>query len=123
MSQMELPTTLEAEARRDAGMASATRHSGQTWQEYALEYVRVYLLDHEYLFCDDVWEHGLVRPDSPRAFGQVMKSAIRNGYMLKTHMARPSVQSNQSLRSIYKSLIRDTEQAPYPVFERTEAPS
>lgn len=123
MSQMELPTTDQAEERRDAGMATANQHAGQTWIEYATDYVEAYLIDHDYLFCDDVWEHGLVKPDSSRAFGQVMKNALRYGWMSKTSMARPSVQSNMSLRSIYRSSLRGQPAKPYPVFVRTEAPA
>jgi hypothetical protein len=113
----DLPTAEEAEQRRDAGMAAAAATTGPTWIDYATEYVRCYLLDHHYLFCDDVWLHGLARPESPRAFGQVMKNAIRNGWMTKTSEARASVNSNLSLRSVYRSNIYDTERAAYPRWE------
>lgn len=114
MSLFDLPSETEAEAARDAGLAAATAHAGQPWVDYATEYVRLYLIDHAYLFCDDVWEHGLIRPESPRAFGQVMKNALRNGWMTKTSEARPSVNSNMSLRSVYRSNIYDS--APLCVY-------
>jgi hypothetical protein len=112
----DLPTTTEAEARRDAGIAAAVYAAGD-WVAYATDYVHAYLTDHHYLFVDDVWAHGLARPTSPRAFGQVMKTALRNGWMTKTSEARPSVNSNLSLRAVYRSAIYDTGPTMYPTWE------
>ena len=96
MTLFDPPTPQEAAARRDDGMARAVAHSGPEWLAYAYDFVQVYLERNEFLFCDDVWAAGLIEPESPRAFGQVMKHALRSGWMEKTDRARPSVRSNQS---------------------------
>jgi len=112
----DLPTAADAADRRDTGIAAAVYAAGD-WVAYATEYVHAYLIDHHYLFVDDVWTHGLARPTSPRAFGQVMKTALRNGWMTKTSEARPSVNSNLSLRSVYRSTIYNTAPCVYPTWE------
>jgi hypothetical protein len=108
MSLFDLPAETKAALAQEAGRAAAVAHAGQSWVDYATVYVHLYLIDNAYLFCDDVWAHGLARPESPRAFGQAVKNAIRNGWMTKTTEARPSVNSNMSLRSVYRSTIYDS---------------
>ena len=103
-----------AETRQTEGITSAVQHSGPTWIAYATQYVRVYLTHHDELFCDDVWAHGLQRPKSPRAFGQVMKTAIREGWMVPTSRARRSHQSNNALRAVYATNIRGHNCGDYP---------
>jgi hypothetical protein len=105
-----------ADARQEAGLASAVQHSGPTWQEYAIEYIRVYLTHHQQLFCDDVWTSGLAAPASPRAFGQVMKTALHHRWMVPSGSARRSTQSNNALRQVYTSRIYDDGRStiPYP---------
>jgi hypothetical protein len=95
----------QVEARRDAGISAAVTHSGSDWVEYATQYLCIYLATHEELFCDDVWAHGLASPESPRAFGQVMKNALRFGWMHAGPNMRRSVSSNLSLRPVYVSDI------------------
>jgi len=106
----------QANTRQHAGINQAVQHSGPTWLEYATEYVQCYLTEHPELFCDDVWTHGLTRPVSARAFGQVMKTAIREGWMVATGQVRPSAQSNNSLRNVYRSLICTGTPTQYPTF-------
>jgi hypothetical protein len=96
---------IAADERQQTGIAAAVRHSGPTWQEYAIEYIRVYLTHHRELFCDDVWRSGLVAPASPRAFGQVMKHALHHHWMGPSEKARRSTQSNNALRQVYTSRI------------------
>jgi hypothetical protein len=104
-----------ADSRASTGIASAVAHSGPTWQSYAMSYIRIYLTHHRELFCDDVWSSGLTVPASPRAFGQVMKGAIRAGWMTASGRGRRSAQSNNSVRSIYTSNLYDpTSTVPYP---------
>jgi hypothetical protein len=109
---------MAAQQRQETGIQQAVTHSGPTWVEYATEYVRVYLTEHDELFCDDVWAHGLVVPASPRAFGQVMKTAIREGWMVPTDRARKSVRSNNSPRTVYRStLMQPIGRPSYPTYE------
>jgi hypothetical protein len=101
------PDAATAAAAREDGMTRAVRHAGWTWVEYATEFIRVFLIHHRELFVDDVWAAGLATPDSPRAFGQPMKSALAAGWMHRTEFARPSVRSNLAVRPVYASRIHD----------------
>lgn len=118
MSLFDLPSPDEAARRRDKGIADAVRHTGQPWVEYATQFIYCYLIFHDTLFCDDVWAAGLAAPESPRAFGQVMKNALQAGWMSKSGQARPSVNSNHSIRPTYRSEIYDptTPIDDYPVW-------
>jgi hypothetical protein len=100
-----MTTQTEAAERQADGINRAVQHAGQTWVDYATSFVWQYLTDHAELFCDDVWAAGLVRPESPRAFGQVMKRALRDGWMVATDRSRRSVNSNLSIRTVYRSTI------------------
>lgn len=97
-----------AEARKEAGMTAAAEHSGEDWQTYAREFLRRYCATHCEVFCDDVWAAGLERPESPRAFGAVMHHAIREGWIVATDQARPSHQSNNQRRTVYRSRLHRT---------------
>ena len=99
------PTLFDAAAARDAGIDRAVATSGPEWLEYAIEFVHQFCRDRVEVFCDDIWDAGLARPESPRAFGQVMKHAIRSGWIVKTDRARPSRSSNLALRQVYTSTI------------------
>ena len=94
-----------AAAQRDDGIDRAVQHTGRWWIVYAHDFLYVYLTDHREMFCDDVWAAGLIVPESPRAFGQVVKNALAAGWMEPTGNARKSANSNLSLRMVYRSLI------------------
>lgn len=103
-----MPSKDTAQARQEDGIARAVDHSGEIWRTYATEFMRDFCRRNREVFCDDIWADGLERPPSPRAFGQIMKDAIRYGWIVKTDRFRPSVQSNNSARQIYESkLYRD----------------
>jgi len=105
----------DAQRRQEEGIHRAVNHAGITWVDYATRYMEVYLLRHRELFCDDVWDSGLEVPESPRAFGQVMKNALREGWMEPSSTPRRSAQSNNSFRTVYRSLIYvGMTKAPYP---------
>ena len=97
--------TEEATLRRDDGIDRAVQHTGWPWVVYANGFLHKYLSDHREMFCDDVWAAGLIRPESPRAFGQVVKNALAAGWMEPTGNVRKSANSNMSLRMVYRSLI------------------
>lgn len=101
----KLPSKTEAENKREDGIEQSSDHSGIDWLEEAKAFMWRYCKSNEFVFCDDVWEAGLERPESPRAFGAVMRHAIRSKWITKTDRARPSVQSNLSMRMVYKSRL------------------
>ena len=102
------------EAKKQAIEQSADA-SGEAWQDYAREFVKCYCENHSEVFCDDIWQAGLVKPVSPRAFGAVMQYAIREGWIVPMTrdyytLARPSVRSNMQLKAVYRStLYRPTQ--------------
>lgn len=98
-------TMTDASAKRDDGIDRAVQHAGQPWILYANDFLCTYLTNHREMFCDDVWAAGLIVPESPRAFGQVVKNAMAAGWMEPTGNARKSANSNLSLRMVYRSLI------------------
>ena len=100
--------TEKATLRQDDGIWRAVQHAGEPWVDYATRYVYCYLAEHRELFCDEVWAAGLVRPESPRAFGQIVKNALAAGWMEPTGNVRKSANSNMSLRMVYRSLIYTT---------------
>ena len=101
----DMPTQAEALKGQEEGLRQSTNRSGKEWIEYAKAFLRVYLLEHEKLFCDDVWESGLERPASPRAFGAVMKHAKKCGWMEEAGESRKSRQAHMAIRVVYRSLI------------------
>lgn len=105
----DIPSADDAANKREIGITKSSEHSGEDWLEYAKDFMIGYCTENEYIFCDDIWKAGLEKPESPRAFGAVMRHALRNNWIIKTDQARPSVQSNLSLRMVYKSLIYLTD--------------
>ena len=104
-----------ANARQADGLSRAVEHSGAEWQDYATAFVRVYLLHHRELFVDDVWLAGLERPASPRAFGQVMKHALRHEWIAHSGSWRRSASSNNTMKPVYRSRIyAPSSTATYP---------
>ena len=101
----DMPTQAEALKGQQDGLQRSTSRSGEDWLNYAKEFLRVYLLDHEKLFCDDVWDSGLERPASPRAFGAAMKHAKKCGWMEEAGESRKSKQAHMAIRVVYRSLI------------------
>ena len=100
-----MPTPAEALKGQQEGLRQSTGRSGEEWLAYAKGFVRSYLLKNEKLFCDDVWEAGLERPASPRAFGAVMKHAKASRWMEEAGESRKSKQAHMAIRVVYRSLI------------------
>jgi hypothetical protein len=107
-----LPSVMEAMIKADDGLAAATEHSGPEWLTKAKDFLHDYCANNSSIFCDEVWDAGLPRPESPRAFGSVIKHAIKHGWMESTGEARPSRQSNMGLRMVYRSLLIAHAQSP-----------
>jgi len=101
----DMPTPAEALKGQQEGLRQSTGRSGEEWVEYAKGFVHSYLLKHGKLFCDDVWDAGLERPASPRAFGAVMKHAKKCGWMEEAGESRKSKQAHMAIRVVYRSLI------------------
>ena len=104
-----------AEAR-ETGMAKSAETSGEEWALYARRFVKEFLETHDSLHVDDLWAAGLEEPVSARGLGQVVKDAIRSGWMVRWPaydsqmnevgvVARPSVSSNLSLKPVWKSKL------------------
>jgi len=100
-----------AQARRDTGIAHASRGAGETWRAYAIAFLEDYLKTHTTLFVDDLWRAGLNEPASPRALGAVVQHASRSGWCVQVKTpegfvaARPSVRSNMQLKPVWKSRL------------------
>lgn len=100
----------EAEAAAERGIRRSAEHSGDEWAGRALEFLRTYLLEHEEMFVDDLWDAGLEEPESLRALGAVIKKAADEGWMQRIragedYRARPSKRSNMQLKPVWRSLI------------------
>jgi len=104
-----IASTHEAQRKQEIGLGRAVTKSGPEWVKYAIEFLHQYAREHLEVFCDDIWLAGLERPESPRAFGQVMKHAIREGWIVKHGEGRPSRQGNLSVRPVYRSTLWKSE--------------
>ena len=106
----DLFTMAMARTKRDDGIQQSSKHSGDTWKDEAISFVRDYLSKNPTLFVDSLWKAGLRRPSSPRALGAVMQHARREGWMEEQEsngciLARPSATSNMQLKRVWKSRI------------------
>lgn len=104
-----------AAQRRDQGIEQSSENSGEEWKLYAIEYVKQFLMSHQTLFVDDLWEDGLKQPSSPRALGAVMQFAVKEGWMVEQKhdgciLAKPSKASNMQLKRVWKSTLTQTIQ-------------
>lgn len=109
-SRPAIATQHEADTAKERGMYRSAEASGETWQEYALEVLRDYLERHEFMHVDQLWDHGLQRPESPRALGWVMRTAVEKKWMQLQMvegdiLARPSRNSNNQLKPVWRSNI------------------
>ncbi len=100
----------KAEERKEAGMTASRASSGEAWQEYARAFLFRYCETHSEVFCDDIWNAGLKKPVSPRAFGSVMKYAIQKGWIEPKKwqgrfLCLPSVRSNNQMKAVYASKL------------------
>lgn len=100
-----------ARARRDDGMQQAIDHAEAVkagWRKDALELFRRYALTHELFLTEDVREANPgfhVPPEcDERAWGQVARDAIKNGYVERAGFA-PAKSSNCSPKVMWRSLL------------------
>ena len=97
--------------RRDNGIQMSSEASGEEWSEYAIEFVRNYLIRNSTLHVDALWQAGLSVPVSQRALGGVMQHVIRSGWVTKIvttegyTAAMPSMSSNQQLKPVWRSML------------------
>ncbi len=104
-----IPTEDEASAKREVGMARAEASSGEEWAGDAHEFIVAHLQVHDELFADNLWDHGLEMPISPRALGPRFRVIANLGLMESTGRYRNSVSSNNSARPVWRSLIFEGE--------------
>lgn len=105
--QPDLLSYAEAEAARDAGMTTAETSAGETWQTYAVRFIRNYARANPTVFVDDLWEAGLERPPQPKALGPAVRAAARTGIIEKTGDYRPSRSSNLLPKPVWRSLVHE----------------
>tara|TARA_R110002020_G_scaffold308284_4_gene524009 strand:+ start:22 stop:381 length:360 start_codon:yes stop_codon:yes gene_type:complete len=116
MNELTLFDHAAAREARDSGMAASAQTSGDDWATYATAFLLHFLQHNETLHCDDLWKAGLREPTSPRALGQVIHAAAKNGWIEPipvTHRgvlvgvaARPSVRSRYGLKQVWASKMR-----------------
>ena len=101
----------DAATARELGMARVEQAAGEPWNSYARRFLESYCEAHAEVFCDAVWDAGLVEPPpnaagkpTLRAFGPVMAHAVRSGWMSKVGY-RPSVRSNLAAKPVYQSAL------------------
>lgn len=73
----------------DAGMNRAAANAGDLWAEAAYRWLKRWLETHRELLPDQAWENSCPEPPTDRrAFGTVIKRAIREDLMLANGVAR-----------------------------------
>lgn len=96
------PTAAEAETRK----RRVTERPLDSWQSLALAVVEEYAKTHEYFLAEDVREYGqhlLPEPPEPRAWGAVLKAAVRRGIIMADGTAKART-SNNSPKTRWRSL-------------------
>jgi hypothetical protein len=104
MSQLDLAFV---QARRDDGIDRAAVHSGACWQDKALASVRNYAQSHREFLTEDVRFDAsqLDTPTDGRAWGHVMRRAVKAGWIVRTDRCKPAKSSNLSPKPLWESLI------------------
>lgn len=99
-----------AKQRADKGIGESAKNAGDPWVSYAIKFLEDYLVRHETMHVDRLWDSGLTEPNSPRALGQVIRVAIKQGWIAKIQapggiVALPSIRSNMQLKPVWRSMI------------------
>lgn len=104
---MEQLTFTEVQARRDDGIQRAADHSGACWQDKALASVRNYAQTHREFLTEDARFDAsqLDVPTDGRAWGQVMRRAVKLGWIVRTDRCKPARSSNLSPKPLWESMI------------------
>jgi hypothetical protein len=103
-------TWQQAKDKRERGVQRAADHAGPDWQDAALQQLIDYARQHDRFLTEDVREyalqHGLDDPPDGRAWGHVVRRAVRLGHIDRDGY-RAAKSSNCSPKPLWKSLIRD----------------
>lgn len=107
-------TTQTALFRAEEGIEQSSTNAGQYWIDDATQALKQILIKQPSFFCDEIWDH-IERGNSPRAFGQVVRNAVKEGWIEEIHhkngiVAKPSNSSNRQLKRIWKSNLYEGDQ-------------
>jgi hypothetical protein len=99
----------------EAAITQAEQNADQAWKEAALDAVQACATKHAFFTSDDVWAfipEGFLTHEN-RAFGAVIRRAIKAGWMIPTGQFQKSlrVTNHSTYRPLWKSLIASDEEA------------
>jgi len=98
----------EARAERDIALQRVGDAAGLEWRDQAHEWLRGYLEHHPELFPDTALRDG-PEPPEKRAWGVVVRRAIRDGWIVPTGEFRARTRGHCTPGPVYRStLYRET---------------
>lgn len=111
-------TTQTALFNAQEGIQKASETAGEQWIQEALFVLKDLLRLKPSFFCDDIWEAGLHKGKQPKALGQVIRIAVKEGWIEEIKHANgivafPSNSSNRQLKRVWKSNLYEGDQ-PIP---------
>jgi hypothetical protein len=112
----ELPSEAEARAAAERGMrraAKATERAlGKQWQNEALDYLRVFLVDHVYFVSEEAssaaYKAGLGKWKEGKGYGAVLQRAAKEGLIEQAGSGR-SRRRHNSPTPLWRSLMASGE--------------
>ena len=87
--QIDMISYIEAQRRRDEGVALAANAQGQRWSDRAYQAIEAIARRSVHVHIDQVLRAGVPRPDHPNAWGAVWLRAIRAGIIQRSAETRP----------------------------------
>jgi hypothetical protein len=99
------PSLFDALEQRDEAMAAVDAAAPEEWKDTATLWLIDYLHGHEEFFSDDVWAAGLPEPPEARAFGPIVRRAIRAGHIVATEQTRPRTRGHATPAVVYRSTL------------------
>jgi hypothetical protein len=97
------PALLAAERARDAAMEQAAANAPAGWEARATDWLRSYLETHAEYVPDTANREG-PEPPERRAWGGVVRRALRLGWMVKGGYA-PRTQGHATMGPVYRSKL------------------
>ena len=100
-----------ADVAKEKGRGAAARNAGAVWREQALEAAHDLALAHGHLTAADLRRHmeglGIGEPPSPGAYGHVLPTAARRGWLEDTGrvMKSPWPGANARKVTVWRSLV------------------